>query len=177
MITLSDLLTRSRRLLQDEDARIYNDYQLEQAVHDALDYLSRTCVLLGSDLTITRTTLHGGDPLPDDLIALISITDQDHTPLTLADHASATDEYTYRIENNHLITDAIATITYHRTLPHPQDSTIDLPAPLTDTLAHLTALTIQHADDNTKQAIINPHRTLIARRHRTARHIYMPWKV
>lgn len=178
MITLTDLLTHTRRLLHDENARTYSDYELTRAADDAIDHLSRTLALTASDLTHRTVQLNPNDPLPDDLLTLITICDRENIPLTCQSANTPIRDHTYRIENNHLITTAPAILTYHATLtPISQENNLNLPTPLLPTLAQLTALTIQNADPATKNAAIATDRTLIARRHRTKRRVYMPWKV
>lgn len=173
MITKTALFDRTRRLLGDEDARTYSDYQLACGTDDALSYLSRQCALLSADLTKRTCDLKSGDPLPDDLISLITLTDTS----TDAENAPCPPR-PYRIEAGTLIAPAHARLTYHSTLaPLGESDTIDLPASLLDTIARLTALTIQGADDDTKDAAIKHDRTLIARRARTCRRLYQPWKV
>lgn len=176
MIAKTDLYERTRRLLADEDARTYNDYQLACALDDALAYLSAQCALLSADLTRTTADLKRGDTLPDDLISLINLTDEHGDVLTCA--TASTAPHTYHIEAGTLIFPDFARLTYHRALSSTDgDTDLDLPATLTGTLARLVALTARGADDDAKDTALKRDRTLIARRTRTRRQVYQPWKV
>lgn len=179
MIAKTDLLRHIRRLLADEDTRTYSDYQLTCALDDALDYLSAQCALLSADLTRTTVELSRGDALPDDLISLITLTGEHGDVLTCTHSATERGApHTYRIEDGILTHPKRARLTYHRTLPHIDDADeLDLPATLLGTLARLSALTARGADDDAKEIALKRDRTLIARRNRTRRQVYQPWRV
>lgn len=177
MIAQDTLRTHIRRLLGDQDARTYSDYDLTYALTDALSYLSRTCALTAGDLTLTTVTLRANDTLPDDLISLVRVTDLNDRPLKSATDAPLS-ERTYRIEDNTLLAQTPVRLTYHRDLAARAESDpIDLASTAQYPLARLSALTLLGADDAAKDAALKEARTLLARRNRTKRTLYQPWKV
>ena len=178
MITKTDLFTRIRRLLGDEDIRTYSDYDLETATADALSYLSRHLACLGSDLTTVSTVLADGDTLPDDFITLRAVCDTEGRPLIPVRIGLSVADGGYRIEGDTFRTAGHALVTYQRSLPpFGENGEIDLPASLTDTIAKTVVLTLSGADDAARQKALLNDDLLITRRMRTRRTPDLPWRI
>ena len=178
MITRTDLFTRVRRLLGDEDIRTWSDYELANATDDALSYLSRHLAFLGSDLTTESVILADGDTLPDDFVTLRAVCDTQGRPLIPVHIGLAVADGGYRIENSTFCTKGHALVTYQKRLPLFGDSdSLDLPASLTDTLAKAVVLTLSGADDTARQKALAEDDLLLTRRMRTRRTPDLPWRV
>ncbi len=178
MITRTDLFSRVRRLLGDEDVRTWSDYELATAADDALSYLSRHLAFLGSDLTTASTVLADGDSLPDDFVTLRAVCDTEGRQLIPVRIGLSVSDGGYRIENGTFRTRGLALVTYQRSLPSLGSSdTLDLPASLTDTLTKAIVLTLSGADDTARRKALAEDDLLLTRRMRTRRTPDLPWRV
>ena len=178
MITRTDLFTRVRRLLGDEEIRTWSDYDLTVATDDALSYLSRHLAFLGSDLTTVSTVLYDGDALPDDFVTLRGVSDTEGRPLIPVRIGLTIADGGYRIENNTFCTKDCALVTYQKHLPLlGDDDRLDLPASLLDTLAKTVVLMFSGADDATRRKTLAEDDLLLTRRMRTRRTPDLPWRI
>lgn len=178
MITRTDLFTRIRRLLGDEDIRTWSDYELSNATDDALSYLSRHLAFLGSDLTTVSTVLADGDTLPDDFVTLRAVCDTEGRQLIPVRIGLSVSDGGYRIEGDTFRTHGCALVTYQKHLPLLAGSdSLDLPASLLDTLAKAVVLTLSGADDATRRKALAEDDLLLTRRMRTRRTPDLPWRV
>lgn len=178
MIARDTLLSRMRRLLADEDARTYSDYELVRAVDDGLEWLSRHLALQGSDLTTESVMLQSGDALPDDFVTLCSVFDADGRQLICLRAGLPITCGTYRIEGGILHTEGRAAVTYQKRLPAlGENSSLDLPTTLTDTVAKVGVLMLAGADASSCAKALAEDDLLFARRHRSRRTAAMPWRI
>ncbi len=178
MIARTDLFTRIRRLLGDEDVRTYSDYDLETATADALSYLSRHLAFLGSDLTTASAVLADGDKLPNDFVTLRGVCDTEGRPLIPVRIGLSVADGGYRIEGDTFRTAGHALVTYQKKLStFTDDSDLDLPSSFLDTLAKTVVLTLSGADDTARRKALADDDLLITRRMRTRRTPDLPWRI
>lgn len=192
MIDTKLLVKRIRFKLHDNDETDFSDYDIINALNEALTYIGQSQSLANSDFMeksrIYDSCLYGemnfpfvGYPLPDDFATLVSITRMDGYKLHPTEASNIPKENEYKITGDRVYTGAKNfMLVYKRTLEPLSDfeEDIDLPNFCAEIIVKTVVMILNQAEtDIMLKAMDDTARSIIPRRRYAGAQMSMQFKV
>lgn len=191
MIEVSKVLRLIRYKLRDIDETRYSDYDIYNALNEALRYISSSQALTNSDF-LEKMRIYDasnissdysfaleGVKLPEDYLTLVGITRLDGRKLKPTETTNIPTDIEYKITNDRVYTGASAfVISYKKSIPSVDSDTddIDLPLFCLDAIVKTTCLVLENAEtDILMQSVDTITKSIVPRRRYVGAETKMPF--
>lgn len=192
-LTYKEIRRAVRFKERDNDEAKFSDYEIKEAVNEAIRYLSNSLADTNADFNEKNMCygdglppgllLHEGVPLPDDFLAIVSIKDNPVSERAMipCSSASVPKPWEYKVVGNRLYAGSpIVFVTYKTSISEVEDddSDIDLPYFIKDNFVTLVRRILTGSEgDIMREAQENAVNALLPkRRYRNAK-IKMPFRI
>lgn len=192
MINTKQLVRRIRYKVNDNDETAYSDYDIINALNEALSYIGQSQSLVNSDFmektrvydeAIYATPMFScfGYSLPDDFATLVSVTRKDGYKLHPTEASNIPSETEYKITGDKIFSGSKCFMLVYKKILDPItdfDEDIDLPVFCAELIVKTAVMILTQAEtDVMMKAIDDTARSIIPRRRYAGAQMNMPFKV
>lgn len=192
MIKTKKIVKRVRYKTGDNNEFTYSDYDILNALNEALAYITQSQSLVNSDF-VEKTRFYDvnqygeisfkfrGVPLPDDYSTLVSVSRDDSYKLHPTESSNIPNETEYKITGDRIYTGCPRFMMVYKSMLEPIsnfDEDIELPAFCTELVVKTTVMILNQAKtDISLKVIDDTARSIIPRRRYAGAQMSMQFKV
>lgn len=191
MISVNKLIRQIRYKVKDTDETKYSDYDVYNALNEALRYITHSQAVVNSDF-LEKMKIYDacnyeepvnfaleGIELPEDYVTLVGITNLCGRKLKPTEVTNIPNEIEYKITGDRLYTGTKAfVIAYKKSIPVIDSGTEDIELPIfcQDAIVKTTAMVLEQAEtDILMQAVDTVTKSIIPRRRYVGAEYKMPF--